>query len=153
MNLYRFSHCLTKTRIISQLSFLAIFLLAACKGVGEETQDNPPVLVSDDGNNQVYVAHKKVDADIRCQSISNQTLKIGDNLDIGFTLPGKTLTVANGTPSINFDSDSGSISANYFSGSGTTALVFRYTVAEGDSQDNLQPPENFEKNGASVTYP
>ncbi|MDA8793742.1 hypothetical protein N9N67_10880, partial [Bacteriovoracaceae bacterium] len=153
VNLYRFSHCFTKTRIISQLSLLAIIFVVSCKGVADNTKDSPVVLTSENGDNQVYVKHKKVDAELYCQPISGQTYKIGDNLDIGFTLPGKSLTVSNGTPSINFSLDSGTAAANYYTGSGTSALVFRYTIVEGDSEDNLQPPDEFEKNGASILYP
>ncbi len=66
---------------------------------------------------------------------ANGTYILGQNLD--FTVnwsEAVTVNTAGGTPRIALTLDvGGTVYATYFSGSGTTALVFRYTVASGNS--------------------
>jgi hypothetical protein len=59
------------------------------------------------------------------------TYKVGDNIDITVTYD-EDVSVT-GTPTLTL---SNGATATYQSGSGTTALVFRYTVAEGDTNSS-----------------
>lgn len=67
---------------------------------------------------------------------ANGTYRIGDRLDFTVNFP-EAVTVASGTPSLTVTFDiGGPVSANYVSGSGTGALVFRYTIASGNLDSN-----------------
>ena len=65
---------------------------------------------------------------------SNSTYKTGQNVDFvaNFTQP---VTVT-GTPRLQLDVGGATIYADYLSGSGTSALTFRYTVQSGDKDIN-----------------
>jgi hypothetical protein len=58
------------------------------------------------------------------------TYAIGD--DLNFTVNWDEAVTVTGTPALNLDIGGSSRQANYASGSGTAALVFTYTVQEGD---------------------
>lgn len=66
---------------------------------------------------------------------------LGNNLN--FTVNYSTPVVITGTPKISLTIGSTAYNANYLSGSGTSALVFRYTVAAG----------NLDVNGIQATSP
>ena len=59
--------------------------------------------------------------------------RVGSNIDVTVTMS-ETATVS-GTPALTLVIGTTEKTANYTSGSGTTALVFRYTVAAGDGDD------------------
>ena len=65
---------------------------------------------------------------------SGNTYKIGDKIEVTVTFNEKVKVT--GTPQMTLKISSGDRKANFASGSGTTALVFAYTVASGDSDDN-----------------
>jgi hypothetical protein len=68
---------------------------------------------------------------------SNATYRSGQNLDLTVTFSeAVTVDTTGGTPRIALTLGSGTVYANYLSGSGTTALVFRYTVQDGDNDTN-----------------
>lgn len=58
------------------------------------------------------------------------TYAIGDDLD--FTVNADEAVTVTGTPALNLEVGGSSRQANYVSGTGTAALVFTYTVQEGD---------------------
>jgi len=65
---------------------------------------------------------------------SNGVYKIGDNVDFTVNMSeAVTVVVGGGTPRIALVLGSATVYANYISGTGTGALVFRYTVAPGDT--------------------
>ena len=68
---------------------------------------------------------------------SNAIYKAGQNLDFTVNF-GEAVTVVTtgGTPYITVNLNSGTVYATYLSGSGTNALIFRYTVVSGDNDDN-----------------
>ena len=58
----------------------------------------------------------------------------GQNLDFAINFDeAVTVNSINGTPSIAVTVGNTSNTASYFSGAGSTALVFRYTVVSGDN--------------------
>ena len=60
--------------------------------------------------------------------------KTGSNIDVTVTTSENiTVDTTNGTPSLTFIVGTTEKTANYNSGTGTTSLVFRYTVAAGDT--------------------
>lgn len=62
------------------------------------------------------------------------TYAIGDELS--FTVNWDEAVTVTGTPALNLDIGGTSRQADYVSGSGSTALVFTYTVQAGDEDDN-----------------
>ena len=72
---------------------------------------------------------------------ADATYLLGNDMD--FTVDfSKSMTVT-GTPRIAFVTTNGTRYATYFSGSGTSTLIFRYTVAGGD----------YDYNGITITSP
>ena len=65
---------------------------------------------------------------------SAATYVTGQNLD--FIVNYREAVNVTGTPQMNITLDSGSAVAQYVSGSGTTALTFRYTIASDDADAN-----------------
>jgi len=62
------------------------------------------------------------------------TYAIGD--DLSFTVNWDEAVTVTGTPALNLDIGGTSRQADYVSGSGSSALVFTYTVQAGDEDDN-----------------
>ena len=78
---------------------------------------------------------------------------IGDTIDLKATFNvAVTVTTTGGTPRIPFTLGTATKHAAYHSGSGTTALVFRYTVAAGDADsDGIAVAQNaLELNGGTI---
>ena len=81
---------------------------------------------------------------------ANQTYAIGDNLDFIANF-NDAVTVAGGTPRIQINLNSGTVYANYLSGSGTSNLTFRYTVATNDLDNNgITLVSPIDANGATL---
>ncbi|NCA15384.1 MAG: hemagglutinin/hemolysin-related protein, partial [Proteobacteria bacterium] len=66
--------------------------------------------------------------------LQNNTLNVGDVVSVTVTMSEAT-TVA-GTPQLALNIGGATVQANYASGSGTTALVFTYTIAAGQTDAN-----------------
>ncbi len=66
---------------------------------------------------------------------SNGSYKTGDAIDIRITFS-ETVTVT-GTPQITLETGSTDRAVNYSSGSGSTVLIFNYTVQAGDTSSDL----------------
>jgi len=81
---------------------------------------------------------------------SNSTYKAGQNLDFTVTV-NKNETVT-GTPYIPITLNSGgTVNATYLSGSGTSALLFRYTVASGNADpDGITVGSSIVLNGGTI---
>ncbi len=78
------------------------------------------------------------------------TYTTGQNLDFTVNF-NESATVASGTPRIALTLNSGTVYANYLSGSGSTALLFRYTVVSGDSDpDGIVVAGSIDLNGATI---
>lgn len=71
-------------------------------------------------------------ATVSSVSASGATYGIGDSFDISVQFS-QRVGLVTGTPLFNFLIDGVAAQASYVSGQGTTTLVFRYTVAEGDN--------------------
>jgi DNA/RNA endonuclease G (NUC1) len=81
---------------------------------------------------------------------ANSTYTVGQNLDFTVNF-NENAFVAGGTPRIALTLNSGSVYANYVSGSGGTALLFRYTVVTGDSDpDGIVAGSVIDLNGATI---
>ena len=70
---------------------------------------------------------------------ANGTYGIGDQINIAVAFDEAEVTVdeAGGTPYLTLETGETDRSAGYVSGSGSTELLFRYTVAEGDESADL----------------
>ncbi|MFC0350299.1 DUF4347 domain-containing protein, partial [Undibacterium danionis] len=81
---------------------------------------------------------------------TNATYAAGQHLD--FTVNFDENVVVTGSPSIPLTLDSGgTVNATYFSGSGSSTLVFRYTVANGNADANgVTLGTNIVSNGGSI---
>ena len=76
----------------------------------------------------------------------------GQNLDfaVGFSEP-VNVDITNGTPYLSLTVGSKSVHAEYQSGSGTSSLVFRYAVADGDEDSNgITIGANLVANGGTI---
>ena len=63
--------------------------------------------------------------------------RAGTHLDLTVNFSGAvTVDTSGGVPSLSLTLDSGTVSAAYLSGSGSTALVFRYVVQAGDTANS-----------------
>ncbi len=81
---------------------------------------------------------------------ANAIYTVGQNLDFTVNF-NENAFVAGGTPRIAITLNSGSVFANYVSGSGTSALLFRYTVITGDSDpDGIALHGTIDLNGATI---
>jgi DNA/RNA endonuclease G (NUC1) len=84
---------------------------------------------------------------------SNGTYVAGQNLDFTvFFSKNVLVTTTGGTPRIPITFDApGVVYAAYLSGSGTNALLFRYTVASGDQDPNgIALAATFDTNGGTI---
>lgn len=81
--------------------------------------------------------------------MANGTYNSGDVIQLELSFP-KTLTVDEslGTPYLDFDLGETSVNANYISGSGSSTIVFEYTVSNGQvDDDGVAPTGNITLNG------
>ena len=67
-------------------------------------------------------------------SISNGNAKIGDQVPITVTFS-ETVSVT-GTPLVTLETGATDAAVNYTSGSGSSVLIFTYTVAAGDTNSD-----------------
>ena len=83
----------------------------------------------------------------------NATYVAGQNLDftVNFT-ENVTVNTSGGTPRVPITLNTGgTVYANYFSGTGSSAIVFRYTVVPGnDDPDGVTVGSAFETNGGTI---
>ena len=93
-----------------------------------------------------------VDARASVSSVSlpeNGDYKTNSQLD--FTVNYERSVVVTGTPRLTLDVGGNTYYANYLSGSGSTALVFRYTVAANDvDYDGITLAETIDLNGGDI---
>lgn len=90
---------------------------------------------------------------LTADSITSGTYLVGNQIDISVTFD-EAVTVS-GVPEISLTfsaMSAGSLTANYLSGSGTSNLIFRYTVATGDEDANgIDIGSAITLNGGSIT--
>ncbi|MEI6276390.1 MAG: IPT/TIG domain-containing protein, partial [Prolixibacteraceae bacterium] len=81
---------------------------------------------------------------------TNSTYKTGDNLD--FTVNYDQVVTVSGSPRFTVTLNTGgSQVASYLSGSGSTAIVFRYTVVSGNQDnDGISVGSNIALNGGTI---
>ncbi len=79
---------------------------------------------------------------------ANGTYTTGENLD--FVVNFDQSVIVTGTPKISLTVGASSPGTDYLSGSGTTALVFRYTVQPGDSDADGVALGALSLNGATI---
>ncbi len=80
------------------------------------------------------------------------TYKPGDNLDFIVNYSENVfVNTGSGVPTLPLILNSGTVNASYISGSGTTALLFRYTVAAGDLDPNgITIGSSIARNGGTM---
>jgi hypothetical protein len=83
---------------------------------------------------------------------ANSTYRIGQNLDYTATFSeAVNVVTTGGTPYLTLTVGSSSVHAAYQSGSGTSSLVFRYTVSSGDLDgDGVAVASNATLNGGTI---
>ena len=104
-----------------------------------------------DSNN--YAIDSKAPAITSVGVPANGTYVAGDALDFTVNFDeAVTVDTAGGTPRLAITLDTGgTVYANYLSGSGSNALVFRLTVANGQQDSNgIAVGTNFQSNGATL---
>lgn len=81
---------------------------------------------------------------------ANATYVVGQLLDFTVNLS-EAVTITGGTPSLAITIGSTTVNATYLSGSGTAALVFRYTVLDGQQDlDGITIGAQLTANGATI---
>lgn len=84
----------------------------------------------------------------------NGILNAGDTVSVTVTMS-DTINVdtSGGTPRIALDIGGSTVYADYTSGSGSTRLIFEYTIQAGDNDSNgiRIPPQALETNGGALT--
>jgi len=83
----------------------------------------------------------------------NDILNAGDTVSVTVTMTENTVVdTSGGTPSIELSIGGDEVDADYVSGSGTTSLIFEYTIQAGDNDSNgIGIPSNaLESNGGSL---
>ncbi len=83
---------------------------------------------------------------------ANDTYKAGDNLDFTVNFAENIdVVTAGGTPYITLTNGSSTVNATYQSGTGTAAILFRYTVAAGNSDiDGIGVDTEISLNGGTI---
>jgi DNA/RNA endonuclease G (NUC1)/fibronectin type 3 domain-containing protein len=83
---------------------------------------------------------------------ANGTHRAGQNLDFTITFSENVIVdTTGGTPALPITLDTGStVNATYLSGSGTPALVFRYTIASGNADPNGIEVGIFTSGGGTI---
>ena len=101
-------------------------------------------------NNITYVVTGPSAPTVSSVSVpANSTYKTGDNLD--FTANFSAAVTVSGTPRIPLTIGATTGYASYVSGSGTSALVFRYTVPSGDADaDGIAVGASIDANGGTI---
>lgn len=79
---------------------------------------------------------------------SNATYTAGQNLD--FTVNFSENVTVSGTPRLIIDIGGSSVNAAYISGSGTSALVFRYTIVNENDSDGIAVNSPLDANGSTI---
>lgn len=80
---------------------------------------------------------------------ANKTYILNENMDFVVNFSGN-VTVT-GTPSLSLTIGSSTVAANYLSGTGTSALTFRYTVSNGDTDaDGIAVSSPVALNGGTI---
>src|SRR5213078_5100038 len=83
---------------------------------------------------------------------ANGSYRAGQNLDFTVSYSENvTVNISGGTPTIGLTIGATARNASYFSGSGTAALVFRYTVLAGETDtDGIASASPINLNGGTI---
>lgn len=110
--------------------------------IGSSYQTSPGVATGATWSGNVYLLTYSLASDLIAPTVSsvssnkaNGSYKTGDVIDIRVTFS-EAVTVT-GTPQITLETGSTDRAVNYSSGSGSTVLVFNYTVQAGDTASDL----------------
>jgi uncharacterized repeat protein (TIGR02059 family) len=110
--------------------------------IGNSSQTRPGVATGATWSGDVYLLTYSLASDLIAPTVSsvssnkaNGSYKTGDVIDVRVTFS-ETVTVT-GTPRITLETGATDQIVNYSSGSGTTVLIFNYTVQAGDTASDL----------------
>ncbi|MDA7938832.1 hypothetical protein N9B71_07170, partial [Pirellulales bacterium] len=112
--------------------------------------------IRDAAGNDAVLTFTPITNDVRIQTaelqnvdVSNGTYVAGDTIEL--TANFDSAVTVTGTPRIELTLDSGTVFADYASGSGTTALVFNYSVQAGDlDTDGIALTSPIDLNGGAI---
>ena len=101
---------------------------------------------------QIYTIDRTAPTVTSVTAPLNGTYKAGQNLDFTVNFSENVeVNTTGGTPRISLTIGSSTVYANYISGSGTAALVFRYTVASGDTDsDGIAVGTSIDLNSGTI---
>ncbi|MFC7516519.1 DUF4347 domain-containing protein [Herbaspirillum sp. GCM10030257] len=118
----------------------------------KDSATNDAVLTLNNVGTTTNVAVDAVAPTVTSVSVpSNGSYITGQSLDFTVNFS-EAVTISSGTPSIDVTlDDGGTVQASYVSGSGTTAVVFRYTIATGTADvDGIALTGPIASNGAAI---
>ena len=157
-NKLTFLYIVQPNDVSSHLNYLNINALSAGNGTIKNAYGIAADLILPDINSPESLgANSNIAVDGIAPRVSNVTAlsdgayKAGSVVDIWVEFP-EPVNVTNGTPTLELETGTTDRKANYLSGTGTTRLVFRYTVQQGDvSADlNYKATNSLATNGAAL---
>lgn len=122
------------------LTILVLLFLASCNVGGSKD------------SNGIISNHQNHNNEFTLTTNTNVIYLPGQTINFSLAFP-VAATISGGTPSISVIIGTNSRTASYVSGSGTSTLVFSYTVQAGENDSdgiNVSPSVNL--NGANCTY-
>ncbi|MFN3761311.1 MAG: putative Ig domain-containing protein, partial [Algoriphagus aquaeductus] len=154
-NTLSFTYTVQEGDFSSDLDYTGIDALALNGGIIENVSNDPAVLdLPVAGTSNSLSGQKDIGIDgvvpvITSVSVpSNGIYAIGQNLD--FTINLSEAVLVNGTPQLSLTVGATTRQAIYIAGSGSTALVFRYTVQSGDLDLNGIVVGSLSLNGGTI---
>ena len=153
-----FNYTIQAGDISSDLDYTATNALALNSGtIKDAAGNNATLTLASPGAANSLGANKSMVIDGVTPTVSsvsvpsNATYIAGQNLDFTINFSESiTANTAGGTPILSLTIGSTSKSADYLSGSGSSALVFRYTVASGDLDANGIAVGSMSLNGGTL---
>ena len=121
----------TRTVTLSSISGDGPLGISIAAGTATDTAGNPAPAA---GPSATVAVDNTAPAITSVSAPANGSYKAGQNLDFTVAFSeNATVVTAGGTPGIGLTIGAATRNASYVSGSGTSALLFRYTIAGGDN--------------------
>lgn len=125
--------------MFNHLALLMIFVLASCQFKNEEQGAS------------LVAGHSPTSNRFTVVNPSSGIYRVGQNIDFAFSFPYPVIVT--GTPRLALNIGGATRHASYSSGSGTGNLVFRYTVAAADNDnDGITAAAAIDLNGGTLTF-
>lgn len=132
-------------RLMIKKSFTTFLLLIAFTSCNFESSQ------SEDSGGGLFSNNQAVENEFTILTPTNKTYLQGENIDILLRHPFNVSVT--GVPRIAVTLDSGLVYANYVAGSGSTDLLFRYSVSAGNEDANgIEIASSIDLNGGSLKF-